>query len=256
MRENKVKRALREGGVAIGTMMFEFNTPGIGRMAAAAGAEFAVFDMEHTGSSMETMRMLMATSRAADLVPLVRPPATEYHFLARLLDVGAMGLAVPMVGTADQARFVVQCAKYPPLGRRGAAFGMAHDDYQQGDIVATMRSANEEVLVVAQIETLQGLEQVEAIAAVEGIDVLWVGQFDLTNSLAIPGQFGHTEFLRALERILAACRKHGKAAGYGSLDIAELCQRKAQGFRYLVYVGDLWIYQQALSEGIARVRAG
>src|SRR3990172_1509824 len=98
MRENKVKRTLNRGGVAIGTMMFEFATPGIGRMAAAAGAEFAVFDMEHSGWSMETMRMLMATSRCADLVPLVRPPATEYHFLARLLDVGAMGLVVPMVG--------------------------------------------------------------------------------------------------------------------------------------------------------------
>lgn len=256
MRENRVKRALNQGGVAVGTMMFEFATPGIGRIAAAAGAEFAVFDMEHSGWSIETVRMLMATSRAADLAPMVRVPTTEYDMVARALDIGAMGLVVPLVETAEQARFIVQSAKYPPVGRRGAAFVVAHDDYQGGDIVAKMRSANEEGLLIAQIETVGGLENAESIAAVEGVDVLWIGQFDLTNSMGIPGQFGHPDFMQAVERILAACRRHGKAAGYGSLDLDELCARRSQGFRLLAYIGDLWIYQQALSEGIARVRAG
>src|SRR5437016_6303047 len=98
---------------------------GKARIAAAAGAEFVIFDMEHTGWSMETIRMLLATCGAADLVPVVRVPATEYHFLARVLDLGAMGLMVPMVESAEQARRIVQFTKYPPAGRRGAAFGMA-----------------------------------------------------------------------------------------------------------------------------------
>src|SRR5690348_17458426 len=101
-------------------MVFEFRTPGIGRIAAAAGAEFAIFDLEHTGWSDETIGMLIATSRAADLVPMVRVPATQYHLLSRPLDLGAMGLMVPMVETAEQARSIVQFAKYPPMGRRGA----------------------------------------------------------------------------------------------------------------------------------------
>ena len=87
MRENKVKRALRQGGVALGTLVFEFNTTGIARIAAGAGADFVLFDMEHTGWSLETVRSLMATSRAADLVPMVRVPVTHYHFLAHALDV-------------------------------------------------------------------------------------------------------------------------------------------------------------------------
>src|SRR6185437_2955284 len=122
MRINPVKRAIREGGVTVGTMMFEFGTTGIARIAAEAGAEFAVFDMEHTGWSMETIRMLMATSRAADIVPMVRVPALQYHFIARVLDVGAMGIVVPMVADAAQARMIVDSAKYPPVGRRGVAF--------------------------------------------------------------------------------------------------------------------------------------
>ena len=254
MRENRVKRTLAAGGVALGTMVFEFNTPGIGRIAAAAGAEFVVYDMEHTGWSIETIRALMATSRAADLVPMVRVPATEYHLLARPLDVGAHGLMVPMVESAEQARLIVQSAKYPPLGRRGAAFTVAHDDYEGGDVVAKMASANEEILLLAQIETAQGVEQVEAIAAVDGIDVLWIGHFDLTASLGIPAQFTHPRFLSAIDRVLDACARHGKTAGMMASDVEWGKALLGQGFRCLAYWGDLWIYGQALSQGIGALR--
>src|SRR6476661_8130969 len=124
MRTNTVKATLREGGIALGTMVFEFNTVGIGRIAAAAGAESILYDMEHTGWSIETIRTLMATTRAADIVPMVRVPATQYHLLSRPLDVGAMGLMAPMVESEEQARLIVNSAKYPPAGRRGAAFGV------------------------------------------------------------------------------------------------------------------------------------
>jgi len=255
MKPNLVKRALREGGVALGTMVFEFNTPGIGRIAAAAGAEFVIYDMEHTGWSIETIRGLMATTRAADTVPLVRVPATEYHLLSRPLDVGAMGLMVPMVESRGQAEAIVRSAKYPPLGRRGAAFGIAHDDYLGGDVVAKMASANDEVLLLAQIETAAGVEQVEAIAAVEGIDVLWIGHFDLTASLGIPAQFGHPDFLAAVERVVAACARHGKAAGIMAGDVESAGRWLEQGFRAVAYSGDLWIYQEALRRGLDELRA-
>lgn len=254
MRENQVKRALARGETAIGTMVFEFRTPGIGRIAAAAGAEFAIFDMEHTGWSDETIGMLIATSRAADLVPMVRVPTTQYHLLSRPLDLGAMGIMVPMVETAEQARSIVQFAKYPPMGRRGAAFGVAHDDYRSGDVSTKIASANAEGLLIAQIETGQGVENVEAIATTEGIDVLWIGHFDLTNSLGIPGQFNHPTYLRAVERVVAACQRHGKAAGFMVSSPAEGKALLNQGFRILAYWGDLWIYGQALKAGIDAMR--
>src|SRR3712207_3730288 len=108
---------------------------------------------------------------------------------------------------------IVESAKYPPAGRRGAAFGVAHDDYTGGDVVEKMESANAEVLLLAQIETARGVEQAEAIAAVEGIDVLWIGHFDLTTSLGVPAQFAHPDYLRAIERVVAAGVRHGKAVG-------------------------------------------
>jgi 2-dehydro-3-deoxyglucarate aldolase/4-hydroxy-2-oxoheptanedioate aldolase len=143
MRDNTVKRTLARGGVSSGTMMLEFATTGIARIAAEAGAEFAVFDMEHTGRSMETIRMLMADSRAVDIVPMVRVPSLQYHFIARALDVGAMGLVVPLVEDADSARLIVQCAMDPPEGRRGTAFAVAHDDYRGGDLAEKIRHTND-----------------------------------------------------------------------------------------------------------------
>jgi 2-keto-3-deoxy-L-rhamnonate aldolase RhmA len=254
MRENRVKRTLAAGGVAIGTMIFEFNTTGIGRIAAEAGAEFVIFDMEHTGWSIETIRMLMATTRAADTIPMVRVPATQYHLLSRPLDVGAMGLMVPMVEDVEQAKLIVRSAKYYPNGGRGTAFGVAHDDYVGGDVAAKMASANAEGMLIAQIETAKGVENADAIAAVEGIDCLWIGHFDLTQSLGIPAQFDHPRFQEAVDAVIAAAAAHGKTAGImaGSVEVGREWLRR--GFRAIAYWGDLWIYQQALAEGIAALR--
>ena len=255
MRENKVKRVLREGGVSLGTMVFDFNSTGIGRIAAAAGAEFVIFDMEHTGWSVETIRGLIATSRSADLAPFVRVPATQYHFIARPLDVGAMGLMIPMVESRQQAEAIVQYAKYPPMGRRGAAFGVAHDDYENGDVLTKIQSANDEGLLIAQIETAQGVEKVDEIAAVDGIDIVWIGHFDLTNSLGIPAQFDHPDYLAAVDRVAEAARENGKVAGFMTSDPDNASWLLGKGFRCLAYSGDIWIYKQALAEGIAAVRA-
>lgn len=254
MKPNRVKQQLQQGQVAFGTFVFEFNTTGIARLAAEAGAEFLVFDMEHTGWSVETVRMLLATTRGTSLMPAVRIPATEYHFVARVLDMGAAGIMIPMCESAEQARRLVQSAKYPPVGRRGAAFGIAHDDYTGGDLVEKIESANRETLLIAQIETVAGVEQVEAIAAVEGLDVLWIGQFDLANSLGLPGQFEHPEFLACEERVLAACRASGKVAGVMTGDVSSGRKLLARGFRMIAYSGDLWIYQAALREGLASLR--
>jgi 2-dehydro-3-deoxyglucarate aldolase/4-hydroxy-2-oxoheptanedioate aldolase len=166
-----------------------------------------------------------------------------------------MGLMIPMVESEAQARTIVESAKYPPVGKRGAAFGVAHDDYSGGDIIAKMASANDEVLLIAQIETAQGVENAAAIAAVDGIDVLWIGHFDLTNSLAIPGQFSHPAYLEAVDKVLAACARHGKAPGIMAGAVADGQAQLQQGFRAMAYSGDLWLLQLALRQGLEALRA-
>jgi 2-dehydro-3-deoxyglucarate aldolase/4-hydroxy-2-oxoheptanedioate aldolase len=254
MRKNTVKETLANGGVAVGTMVFEFNSTGIGRLAGEAGADFVVFDMEHTGWSIETIRMLVATTRASKALPMVRVPATQYHLLSRPLDVGAMGLMVPMVESVEQARTIVQSAKYAPEGGRGAAFTVAHDDYEGGDVAEKMRAANREGFLIAQIETVAGVECCEAIAAVDGIDCLWVGHFDLTQSMGIPAQFEHPDFIAAITRVAKACETHGKSAGVMVANVETAKLWRGLGYRAIAYNGDLWIYLAALKEGVEGVR--
>jgi 2-keto-3-deoxy-L-rhamnonate aldolase RhmA len=254
MRDNPVKHKLAGGGVSLGTMIFEFNSTGVARIAGVAGAEFAMFDQEHTGWSVETIRMLVATSGAAGLVPMVRVPGAQYQMIARALDVGAMGIMVPLVESVEQARTIVASAKYPPVGRRGAAFGVAHDDYDNSDFLGTIKKSNDEVFLIAQIETGAGVEHVEGIAAVEGIDCLWVGHFDLTNSLGIPGQFEHPRYTDAIKRVVDACNKHGKAPGFMPTTPDMAVDYIERGFRALAYGGDLWLYQNALRAGLKEIR--
>jgi 2-keto-3-deoxy-L-rhamnonate aldolase RhmA len=254
VRENPVKRKLAEGGVALGTMIFEFATTGIARLAAGAGAEFAIFDQEHTGASLETVRMFAATARASDLVPLVRVPAAEYHLLAGALDVGPLGVMVPMVESAEQAARIVASAKYPPLGRRGVGI-LYRDDWIEGSVARTMEQANRELLLVAQIETAAGLAHAEEIAAVEGIDVIWLGQYDLTTSLGIAGEFEHAEYLAAVERLVDVSRRTGTALGFMAGSVEDGLWALERGFRAIAYGGDLWLYQEALRAGLARLAA-
>lgn len=254
MHHNFVKQKLREGGISIGTMFFEFNTTGIARLAANAGAEFALFDMEHSGWDIETIRLLIATTPKSDMIPIVRIPATEYHFVTSVLDTGAMGVMIPMCESADQARLLVSSAKYPPDGRRGAAFAIAHDDYRGSSIPETVQSANDETLLIAQIETARGLEHVEEIAAVPGIDALWIGLYDLTLSLGIPGEMNHPKVLAATDRVFAACHAHNIAPAVLVTSIAEGEAQLARGFKLIAYGGDLWLYQSALRTGIKKLR--
>jgi 2-keto-3-deoxy-L-rhamnonate aldolase RhmA len=221
------------GEQVLGAMVFEFFSPGVAQILKLAGCEFVLYDMEHTGLGLETLKFQVAACRGLGIAPMVRVPRGEYHFLARALDVGAQGVMVPMAESEAQARAIVEATRYPPTGRRGAAFGFSHDDYMPGSPQDKMRAADANTLVIAQIETERGVDAVEAIAAVDGIDVLWVGHFDLTNFLGIPGQFDHPKYLDAVKRVVAAGRTCGKGLGFMPTDENWARQYKALGFNML-----------------------
>ena len=254
MRDNPVKATLAAGGQAFGAMVFEFFTPGLPQLCVNAGADFALFDMEHTGLGFETLKTQCALCRGLSIVPMARVPRSEYHFIARALDVGALGVMVPMVGTADEAAHIVSCARYPPQGRRGAAFGFAHDDYQGGNVPEKIAALHARTLLIAQIETVEGLRNVEAIAAVPGIDVLWLGHFDLTNSMGIPGAFDHPDYVAAVARIVAACEQAGKVAAFLATDERSAGDAVARGFRMFAYGIDQLMLQEALRAGLSMLR--
>ncbi|MEE1545389.1 MAG: aldolase/citrate lyase family protein, partial [Alphaproteobacteria bacterium] len=194
MRSNPVKEKLARGETAFGTMVFEFANPGTATVLAGAGAEYVIYDMEHSGISEEEIKRQIAYCRGQDIVPLVRPPDKSYATTARLLDIGSMGLVYQMVESREEAETIVSWARYPPRGLRGAMFGGAHDDYSGGNVSAKIAGAEARTMVIALIETAKGVEAVDEILAVRGIDAAYVGHYDLSLTMGIPGEFDHPDF--------------------------------------------------------------
>lgn len=240
-----------------GHFVVEFATPGIGHILKNAGCDFVLFDTEHSGFGFETMKSSLRYFEAAQLPAVVRVPSKAYDHMARAADMGAEGIMVPMVDTAEEARDLVANMKYPPQGRRGVALGIAHDRYaSSGSVHERLTAANNRICLFAQIETAAGARNAEAIAAVEGVDCLWVGHFDLSASLGVPGDFRHPAFEEAIEAVIAACRKHGKAMGRLVPDAATGIELLGRGFDFICWSGDAWALQAAVRGGIDAMREG
>ncbi|MEK9725825.1 MAG: aldolase/citrate lyase family protein [Rhodospirillaceae bacterium] len=174
-----LKRLFARPGPKIGHSIFEFNSPGVGQIIASAGVEFVFLDMEHSGFDYSETKRAIAGLRVGNIPALVRPPSKANHHIARALDIGADGLAMPMVGSKEEAEFIVSCMKYPPQGHRGVALALAHDHYTPGDPATVLAAANRRTAFVALIETEDGIRNIDAIAAVKGVDCLWIGHFEL-----------------------------------------------------------------------------
>src|SRR3954454_4406048 len=187
MTETPVSRAITERGVAVGAMLYEFDTPRVMRILASAGVDFALFDLEHTAWDAGTLRTLYATGLGTGVYPIPRVVRAQYALIATALDAGSRGIMAPMVESADEARLLVESAKFPPVGRRG--FGVIMRDELEGGPAAMAERGNSENLVIAQIESPAGIENADAIVSVPGVDAVWLGQFDLSLALGIPGEF-------------------------------------------------------------------
>jgi 2-keto-3-deoxy-L-rhamnonate aldolase RhmA len=256
MADDTLKAQARRRDLKVGHFIVEFATPGIGYMLKNAGCEFVLFDTEHSGFHFETIKATLRYFEAARLPAIVRVPSKEYHHIARAADMGAEGIMLPMVNDAQEAKAILDCMKYTPAGQRGVALGVAHDLYAGGAVMDKLAGANERTTFFAQIETRAGVENADAIAATEGVDCLWVGHFDLSASLGIPGQFEHQDFLDAIDAVTRACRRHGKATGRLVPDVDTGVAYNAKGFDFICYSGDVWAYQAAVKAGVDGIRSG
>lgn len=255
MRGNPVREKLIAGGTSFGTMAFEFFSPGLPSVLAKAGAEWVILDTEHSGIGIETIKAQVAASRGADIVPIVRVAACVSHLVCPALDAGAMGIMAPMIELPSQAADLARWCRYRPEGKRGIGFNLAHDEYSSGSVLAKMAAANERTLVIAQVESALGIENIEEICAVPGVDIVWLGHFDLSDSMGIAGQFDHPEFVRAVEKMVEACKRHGKVPGVLSTDPATARVWLNRGFRCFGYGTDISLMQSALMAGLRELRS-
>jgi 2-keto-3-deoxy-L-rhamnonate aldolase RhmA len=252
---NRFRQRLKQGDVLLGQMVLELFTPGIGPMLAACGLEFVIFDMEHGRCDISLLAEMVAACRGSEIVPIARVPDVAYAPLSRVLDVGARGVMVPRVETKQQAEDIVSQLKYAPLGRRGVALGIAHDLYRPGT-AEFFAQANEEVAVILLLETVKAFENLDEIVSVPGVDIAWVGHYDLTVSMGIPTQFDHPRFLGAMDELVASCRRYGVAPGFLAPSPESAAHWIGKGFRALSLGSDIGVFLDGIRRFHAHVAKG
>jgi 2-keto-3-deoxy-L-rhamnonate aldolase RhmA len=253
---HQIKKRLQQGELVLGTMISEVRNPNVANILAQSGFDFFIIDNEHGTYSSETVSSIIAAARGAGISVIVRIPEIRRECILKPLDSGAAGLLVPQVNTADEAEEVVRHAKYPPAGSRGVALRRAHNLYAKVDAAEYLQKANENTFIAVQAESPQAVENINAIASVNGIDSVFVGPFDLSVSLGIPGQISHPREIEAIDKVIAACRKHQKAAGIHLSDAAMLAEWIEKGMRFVSYSDDIAFLSDAAAKAVKKLKNG
>lgn len=233
---NSVKDKLRRGGSVIGPVI-SVNNVEVAARAASLGFDFIWLEMEHCPLALETVRNIVLATRGLPAVPLARPPVNELWTAKRLLDAGVLGVIFPFTRTPELARQAVAACRYPPHGLRGSGADLAAFRWPAPEGYYDFADAN--VLVVAVVEDISALEQIDDIAATPGIDVLFIGTSDLSFSLGLRGEQNHPKLDRAVDKILAAAKKHEKFAGRPGRNAREIKRFQKQGFRFFMTGTDM-----------------
>ena len=254
--QNHAKTKLAAGELAIGLGVRQARTVDIAHIAKTCGFDWLFIDMEHSSIDVDSAAQICAAALTAGVTPVVRVMGHESYHASRLLDAGAMGIVVPHVSTAVEAAHVASVCRFPPAGRRSLPGLLPQTGFAAHPIADVVLAINEATLVVVMIETREGLENVEAIAAVPGVDVLLLGCNDLAAELGITGQIGHARIGAAIDAVCAACVKHGKVAGLGGVyDDALMQAYIAKGPRFILSGSDLAFLMAGARARAAMLRA-
>ena len=252
---NHALRQLRAGKLAIGLGLRQARTVDIAQIAHGCGFDWLFIDCEHNSMDLDTACQIATASLAVGVTPLVRVAGLEHWHASRALDNGAQGIVVPHVDSRAEAQRVASACRYPPLGHRSMGGGLPQLGFATMALGEAARVTNEETLVVVMIESPQGVANADEIASVRGIDALLVGTNDLCFEMGMPGQFNDPRVAEAYQRVIAACRKHGKFAGMGGMYTPELLERHINmGVQLILSGSDFSLLMQAGTARAALVR--
>lgn len=253
MRSNPVKQKLKNGEPTFGTWL-SLGDIYATRVLARSGFDWLTLDMEHSAIDWSRATAIFSVIADAGCVPLVRVPEGSHHYIKRALDAGAWGIVVPMVDTVEQARQAIAAAKYPPVGNRSVGGGMhsMNFDAAPGDYY---ERANDEILVILQTESPQGVENAEAIYSQPGCDAIFIGPNDLRFQMRGPsGAFPTAEEHEAMvQRVIAAGKKVGTPTGIHAFDAAAAHERVEQGMQFLAVGSDLRMVAMKSKELVAEL---
>lgn len=228
-----LRKRILAGECVYGMMIRLSRDPGAPCVFAAAGYDFCFIDMEHGCYNMETVADLIRGAKSAGIAPLIRVPRLETFFISRVLDAGAEGVMVPMVSTKEEAEAIVRFGRYDPIGQRGLGAQTGMTDLRPRPAASIMKEANENTLLIAQIETKEAVKNIDEILSVEGIDVGLIGPNDLSVSLGIPDQLSSEIIQEAIGKVVESARRNKKASGIHIGSIEAIKKWRAKGMTVL-----------------------
>ena len=254
--KNIAKEKILNGELCLGVGLRQSRTVDIGKIMATSGYDWLFIDMEHNSMDIDIASQISVAAQDAGITPIVRVPDFAHHHATRVLDCGAMGVVFPHVENADIAKKLVSYCLYPPKGHRSMTGVLPQLDFKQNAIAEVASVINENMLIVIMLESPEAIENVETIAAIEGVDVVLIGTNDLCMEMGIPGDYSNPKVKNAYIKVIEACKKYGKTPGMGGVYNEELMSEYIKmGMKFILSGSDLSFMMQSASQRSNKLRS-
>lgn len=247
MIKNKLKEKLQKGATVVGPFC-KLQDPAIVEIAALSGFDFVIIDMEHGPFSIESAQNMIRAAEARGITPVVRVTENSDTLILRTLDIGAKCVQIPQICTKADAEYVVKATKFYPKGERGMCRYVRAADYTAIDGTTHFGTANDDITTIIHIEGMEGIENLEEILKVDGIDVIFLGPYDLSQSCGVPGQVNHPKVVEAMKHAVGLAKKEGKYVGTFTESSEKAKMWNDIGVQYISYSVDVGILMNAFKD--------
>ena len=254
--KNIAKEKILNNELCLGVGLRQSRTVDIGKIMATSGYDWLFIDMEHNSMDIDIASQISVAAQDAGITPIVRVPDFAHHHATRVLDCGAMGVVFPHVDNADIAKKLVSYCLYPPKGHRSMTGVLPQLDFKQQPIADVASTINKNMLIVIMLESPEAIDNVDSIAAVDGVDVILIGTNDLCMEMGIPGDYSNPKVKDAYIKVIEACKKYGKTPGMGGVYNEELMSEYIKmGMRFILSGSDLSFMMQSASQRSNKLRS-
>ena len=254
--KNIAKEKILNHELCLGVGLRQSRTVDIGKIMATSGYDWLFIDMEHNSMDIDIASQISVAAQDAGITPIVRVPDFAHHHATRVLDCGAMGVVFPHVENADIAKKLVSYCLYPPKGHRSMTGVLPQLDFKQQPIADVASTINKNMLIVIMLESPEAIDNVDSIAAVDGVDVILIGTNDLCMEMGIPGDYSNPKVKDSYIKVIEACKKYGKTPGMGGVYNEELMSDYIKmGMRFILSGSDLSFMMQSASQRSNKLRS-
>ena len=253
MKKNNLKEVLKEGKNVFGPFM-KFTDPAAVEIMGFAGFDFVIIDAEHGPISMQSAQNMIRSAETANITPIIRVSSNDEALILRALDIGAQGIEIPQINSKSQAIKAVKSVKYSPQGERGVCRYVRAANYSSMDKFEYFKSANEETMIIAHIEGVEGINNLDEILSVPGIDVIFIGPYDLSQSLGIPGEVNNPLVTERMKEVVLKCKENKVSVGTFVDDIKTAKFWVSLGVQYISFSVDVGILYNASKNIISKLK--